>query len=761
MATDALAETQEAPLAEPITAERPLIGERYEILGLLGSGGMGNVYRVKDRELDEVVALKVLRPEVGRTEGALDRFRREVKLARKVTHPNVARMFDIGDLGGERVLTMELIEGEPLSALLEREAPLSPARTIEIGVDICRGVAAAHASGVVHRDLKPANVLLSRNGRVVVTDFGIARAAASNELAMSAAIVGTPVYMAPEQVEGSKSIDGRADVYAFGAMLFEMLTGEYPWKGDSVIAVAAARLIHPPPDPRARRADVHEGLATVVMRAMARRPEERFPSMDVVATELQSIARAGAISMELPRERLEIPGAERRANEKRVAVLPFQNLGIADDAHVAVGLTEDLIDTLSTAEGLRVCSRGLVMRFKGSERDPRDVGRELGVHVVVEGSVRKTPAGVRIQARLVSVSDGFQLWARRFDASPENLLAVNDDVAKAVAHELTVDFVPEKRGPDMDALTVDLYLRAKAAYHGFGAEQVASAVKDFERALALAPDDPRILAGYVTSCSRESTGKWFDAPGLLAKAERAIELAPTLSEAHVAKGVVLFHSSKPEQAIRSFRRALACSRTNAEAHDQLGRILVDADREEAPIHLGAALALEPTFEIAKLALARYDAFRGDWQRAENIIATTKFPPVAARFLFYKGDVDRALALATTQVNGALTAWALAIQAAAEGQPATRVLEDVAGTRSPRNTAFIAQMATEVASAFRRIESSLDMLEESIGRGLFDIAWMDRCPALAAIREEPRFKAARGIVAERAQRIVDAYLAKDA
>jgi serine/threonine protein kinase len=293
-----------SPLSQsfPGAVSRQLLAERYELLGLVGVGGMGSVYRARDVELDEIVALKVLRRELVDTPGILDRFRREVKLARRVTHRNVARVFDIGEHGGEKFLTMEFIDGEPLGSILARDGAMRVARVLELAAGVCAGLASAHAAGVVHRDLKPDNVLLAKDGRVVVTDFGIARAfldAAAGLGNTLGVLMGTPAYMAPEQVEGRKDIDARADIYALGALLYELFTGRRAWEGESPFAVASARLTSLPPDPRQRRPDLPSAHAEVVMRCMARKPEERFQSVDDVAHEI--VALSGRAPRRCPR----------------------------------------------------------------------------------------------------------------------------------------------------------------------------------------------------------------------------------------------------------------------------------------------------------------------------------------------------------------------------------------------------------------------------------------------------------------------------
>ena len=217
-----------------------------------------------------------------------------MKLARRVTHKNVARTFDIGEHGGGRFLTMELIEGDMLGAHLARRGRLPLREVVAIARDVCAGLAAAHAAGVLHRDLKPENVIIARDGRAVITDFGIARAVAAADLGRTAAggIVGTPAYMAPEQVEGKADLDARADLYALGTMLFELLTGKMAWPGDSVIAIAAARLLRPPPDVRSHVPDLSADAAELVMKLMARNREDRFASADAADEALGALAGA-------------------------------------------------------------------------------------------------------------------------------------------------------------------------------------------------------------------------------------------------------------------------------------------------------------------------------------------------------------------------------------------------------------------------------------------------------------------------------------
>jgi serine/threonine-protein kinase len=751
----------------PAHTTRQVIGERYEILGLLGSGGMGSVYKARDLELDELVALKVLRPGLASAPGMLDRFRREVKLARRVAHPNVARVFDIGEGSGEKILTMELIEGEPLSSLLARARRLSVEQIVTLGAAICAGLGAAHEAGVVHRDLKPDNVLVEKGGRVVITDFGIARAADGDALA-TGTLVGTPAYMAPEQIESGVPIDARADIYALGALLYELCTGQPPFQAETVFAVAAARLLKPPPDPRALRPELPDGLARLVLRCMARRPEDRFPSAAAVSQELQALTlpQPAAIPASLPPPNGLDPGA---AGAKRIAVLPFRNAGPLDQEYLADGLTEEVIELLSTAPGLRVTARGAIMRYKGVERDPRELGRELSVQVVADGTVKRTESGVRITARLASVDDGVQLWARRFDRAGNELLRVSDDAARAVAEALAVELSPGRRTPPADAEAMDLFLRARAAYRRYFTDlEGESSAPLFERALARAPDDPRILAGFAMANTRGMAHEPARLEKAAAAAARAVELAPSLPQAHLAVATVRQRSLEEASSVRSLRRALALQPAFGEAHDLLGRILAETSLlKEARQHLLTALPLEPEITLTRIALARTHELLGEHDEADRVAEQVRDSPLLARFVAWRRDTRKAQDLLRSmpgsvpgQASATWRAARLLLEMTTGGAPPYdfyALLIDPA--RAPLRSRFFLQLTAEAAAFAGDRARAIDAVTRAAALSLFDVAWMDGCPLFADLRRDPAFVAVREQVAARAARVEEAYRAR--
>jgi serine/threonine-protein kinase len=764
-----------ASAATPSFTGPALVGGRYEILGLVGVGGMGSVYRARDTELDEVVALKVLRKELVEMPGTLERFRQEVKLARRVTHTNIARTFDIGEHEGEKFLTMEYVDGESL-AEVGAAGPMPVQRVVALARDICAGLSAAHAAGVVHRDLKPDNVLIARDGRLVITDFGIARAVRDGDAVVktNGRPIGTPAYMAPEQVQGG-TVDARADVYALGAMLYELLTGDRAWPGEAVLAVAAARLMEPPPDPRTKCPGLPEGVATVVLRCMAKDRDARFASAADVASALdQGSAAATPVPHGRPIVRPSVrPPAE---TTKSVAVLPFRNQGPAEDEYISDGLTDDLIDALSMTNGLRVQARGAVMRFKAGDRDARAIGRELDVQVVVDGSVRRAGGKLRVNARLVSVADGFQLWAKRFDCPESEFLAVGDEAANAIAEALTLARDLPAREAPTDPIAIDLYLRARHAYHAGWSLNVDRSIGIFEQALARAPEDPLILAGYALALTRRYSFdvEGTDAAGDAAKvaAEKALAKAPGLGEARMALAILALIVGDGVACARAVREALVVAPGSADVHDMRGRLLGEVGRpEDALASLRTAVRLEPSNQRARGDAVRMRAFLGDWQPVDELLdprnlrgATEDVVFVlCARLAMWKRDADLVRRLQAYTQGRQYPFKASAdelcnLVLTGEVSPTliehSKVWGKVSG-RALRRPLFLRQLAAEVWAFAAHDVDALTAIESADALGLIDIVWMDRCPLLAAVREQPRFVAVRRSVAARAAEVLDA------
>jgi serine/threonine-protein kinase len=726
-----------------------ILAARYELLGLLGSGGMGTVYRARDRELDEVVALKVLKQELAATPGMLERFRREVKLARRVTHRNVARTFDIGEDGADRFLTMEFIEGESLSSRAARAGRMSEARVVGLAREILEALTASHEAGVVHGDLKPENVIIGTNERVVITDFGISRALAADpdeSRTAAGAIVGTPAYMAPEQVEGVRDLDGRADLYALGCMMFRLLTGQAPWGGDTFVAVAAARLVRDPPDPRALVADLSEHVAAFVLRCMARDRGERFGSAREAIAGLGSVVPGAKTTGVIKRQTGAVP-------TKSVAVLPITNGGAPDDAYLASGLTDDLIDVLSAVPGLRVRPRGAAVRHAQHDRDAQRAGRALDVDVVVEGSLRRSGDTLRTTLRVVTVNDGFQLWARRFEREAAAFLSIADEAAVEIAEVLASEKVAENRQAPTDAAALDLYLRGRFIFVNSYFD-VAQAVALLRAAHERSPRDGRIAGTYALALMRhyflESLPETVCDVARVT-AEAALGRDPSLSEARVALALVHSSSQNPAGMALELRRALAAAPDSPEALLWMGNLLAEVGRtKQAIVSYRRAQAADPSFGMIAPNLARAYALLGDWETAEDTAA----PSLAhggdilmqwltrARLALWKGNREQA-----AKILGMLEHEPLPdvvkhrivrmLIVARDQRVSADILETIEHELRPvrlgRRAAFNAQIRAELFARGGMIAEATESLDQLAGLDFLDLSWLERCPAIELLR----------------------------
>src|SRR5882672_3432014 len=393
------------------------LADRYVIERELGSGGMATVYLARDVKHRRFVALKVLSPALAASLGA-DRFLREIELAARLQHPHIVTVFDSGDAGGILWYTMPYVEGETLRARLLREHQLPLGEALRIATEAARALEFAHQHGVLHRDVKPENLLLTTDGSTMVADFGIARPwGEMSKLTQSGVVVGTPAYMSPEQAAGERALDARTDVYALGCVLYEMLAGEMPYSGPNAQAVLAKRLSEPAPSLRTTR-DLPVAIERTVARALARTPADRYASAAEFARALQSVDRparpilqhrwlvAAVVVLLLAGVAAAVrfrAGAKGPAVPVSAAVLPFADLSEGkDQEYFSDGLTDELITALSRVEGISVAARTSSFQFKGRQVDVNEIGRQLHVGAILEGSVRRSGDRVRITAQLVS-----------------------------------------------------------------------------------------------------------------------------------------------------------------------------------------------------------------------------------------------------------------------------------------------------------------------------------------------------------------------
>ncbi len=507
---------------------------RYEILGIIGAGGMGEVYKARDTRLERIVAVKVCHEQFS------SRFEREARAIAQLNHPNICQLYDVGP----NYLVMEYIEGRPL------EGPLPLDRALKYAAQICDALEAAHRKGIVHRDLKPANILVT-SGYVKLLDFGLAQLGAAPMspedvtgtfgLTQAGTILGTAAYMSPEQAE-AKPIDARSDIFSFGAVLYEMLSGRRAFNGSSSVAIMAA-VLHKDPEP----IEAPRELEDIITRCLRKSSGLRFQS----AEELR--AALGAV-----------PAPKPAAQQASVAVLPFANMSRdPDDEYFSDGLAEEIINALVKIPGLKVIARTSAFAFKGQNTDIRKIAEILGVANVLEGSVRRAGNRIRVTAQLIAAADGSHLWSERYDRQMEDVFALQDEIALAIASEFKIKFAPapaerQRRQPSLQAY--EAYLRYRQYQWAFTPEALRRSRECLEHAIALDPEFALPYTGmadhYFASCSIGNAAELV--PLARRFAERALELDPDLPEAQGMLGVLAgFWKRDWKEAERWFRQAVS------------------------------------------------------------------------------------------------------------------------------------------------------------------------------------------------------------
>jgi len=628
-----------------------VLGSQYRLERELGRGAFATVFLAQDLRHDRPVALKVLHPEVAATLGA-ERFKQEIRLAARLQHPHILGVYDSGESGGHLWFTMPYVEGETLRDRLNRERQMGVEDAVRIAREAADALEYAHRHGVVHRDIKPENILLS-DRHALVGDFGIARAMGAGSLTQTGVTVGTPAYMSPEQAGGNE-VDARTDIYSLGCVLYEMLVGERPFSGPNTAAVLSRVMTETPRPIRATRPTTPVALEAVVNRAMARVPADRYQSTADLVSALAAltapthetavasipVAVTTAPVARVPRLRWSLRTSLAvvlmilaagvawyryspvNAGTKRLAVLPFENLGAATDEYFADGITDEVRGKLASLNGLQVTARQSAIQYKKTAgKTPEQIAHELGVEFLLTGTVRwQTEQGgarrVRVSPELIRAVDGTTQWQQAFDTELNDVFQVQADIAARVAEALDVALGSASKRqlserPTTNVAAYDAFLRGEQESQGgiiSDTVPARKAIAAYEQAIALDPEFAQAWAqlSRVACTISSASPNPEDIARCRSGAERAVGLAPTRPESRLAMGLYFRAVEKAwDKALEQYSIGLQATPNNADllaASAVIERTLGKFD--EALVHLQRASQLDPRSVSAANSLAR-------------------------------------------------------------------------------------------------------------------------------------------------------------
>ncbi len=654
----------------PVTGT--IIAGRYQVIEELGRGGMGAVYKVHDREVDEKVALKLLNPEIAASEATIVRFRNELKLARTISHKNVCRMYDLGQQEGVYYITMEYVPGENLRSFIRRSGRLTVGKAVGIAAQICEGLAEAHRYGVIHRDLKPQNIMIDEAGNARIMDFGIARSTGAGGLTMPGMVVGTPEYMAPEQVDGEEA-DERSDLYALGAVLFEMLTGKSLFQSGSPIGSAVKHKTELPPNPRAMNPEVPEALSRLILRCLEKKRELRYQSADDLLMDLagikKNLPRAEPLSpSKAPGKRVfqrypavlvasgailvalimiaaayfifHLRWSRRSATgappafvwKNSVAILPFKDRSPQKDQEgLCDSLAESIMVRLSQFQELKVTGTNSVQHYKNTDKDAHQIGTELGVANILYGTLLREGNIIRVFAELTSRDTNSVIWSSRFNQEVKGLFDLSESISRQIAEALEVKLLPgaaagadKERPKNLQAYEYYMkgmsFIKSKYVLY-FKEEDFKTGVEMFNKALELDPDYAMAYYGlcWAYEYHYQITNNERDAEMYQKNAEAAHRLDPSSALTNAVLAYSLYeHKGEREKAFELCKKALDINPNLGDVAFLTGMCyLYQGLYDQGIRYLSRAIELDPYNFWTPYKLAMCYMYSGEYEKADS------------------------------------------------------------------------------------------------------------------------------------------------
>jgi serine/threonine protein kinase/Flp pilus assembly protein TadD len=759
----------------------------YRITVAIGAGGMGEVYRATDAKLGRDVALKVLPAEMASSPERIERFQREAKALAALDHPGIVGVYSVEEADGVHFLTMQLVEGQSLDCLIA-EGSLPVEKLLEIATALADALAAAHEKGIVHRDLKPANVMVTKDGRVKVLDFGLAKVAGPGDAARTDSglptemqtreglVMGTVPYMSPEQVQG-RAVDHRTDIFSLGIILYEMASGRRPFQSDSAAGLMSAILRDTPPPVMLLRGDLTAELQRVIEGCLQKDPVARTQTAREVCDELAALRRQ-LKSGTLPRSA--VSGASgagaadpAASNRRSIVVLPFANLSPdPDNEYFSDGLTEEIIADLSKVLALRVISRTSAMQLKGAKKDVRTIGRDLGVRYVLEGGVRKAGNSLRITAQLIDALTDAHLWADKYSGTIDDVFEVQERVSREIVRALNVTLTSDEHRrlaerPIANARAFELYLQARQELRRIGGDALERASRLLSQAVEIEGETPPLLALMAwAKVTQVKAGINLDLRPLdeaETQAHALLERAPDSPSGHALLGYIEYVRGHLAQAVRHCKWALEREPNDADALFNMGISYVAAGQNEQARETGRRIVVsDPLASVSWMLSGVTRWFVGRFDEAlPDLRRGLELDPQSFILHWCAGYTYAALG----QLPEA-TRHAAFLREAGPDVPYTRQLLALLDGIEGRKQAALERLAPidvtplDAHNKFHLAESfglagdtdrALDLIEQAVDGGFYPYPFMaEHCPFLAPLRTSPRFAGILAKAQERAE-----------
>ena len=717
---------------------------RYKIIEKLGEGGMGIIYKARDTRLDRSVALKFLPPELTSNEEAKNRFIQEAKAAAALNHPHICTIYEIDEADEQTFISMEYIKGQSLKDKLE-SGLLAIDEAKDIALQVAAGLEKAHKKGIVHRDIKPANIMINDEGQAKITDFGLAKLSWGVDITKQATIMGTIAYMSPEQAKGEE-IDHRTDIWSLGAMLYEMLSGERPFQKAQEQALIYSILNDSPTPLSLLRSDIPAHIEQVIEKALAKKVSERYKDIQELIQDLE-------LSISSPK------------TEKSIVVLPFDDMSPGkDNEYFSDGLTEEIISDLSMIHDLLVISRSSAMTYKGTKKKIKEIGQELNVQYVLEGSVRKAGNNLRITAQLIDAQNDTHLWADKYSGTLDDVFDIQEKVSRSIVDALTMKLSPEEdqkltKRPIDNMQAYECYLRARQDIYTFTKEGLDRAVRYLQDGLEIIGENAVIYAGLGHAYS-QYVNIGMEHEEYVNKAEdyasKALALDSESIGAHfVLSSLNMLFYGKPKKAIHHFKRALDIFPDDPDVLFWLtaGYGTNWGKPKEARQTYKRLLNVDPLNPLAYcgwlldvMAEGRLDLpvdYLTKWFRKEPQLPVALF--FTAQFLAYCKHFKEASALvsenAQLDMEDVFTKLSLFVKYAIEGdKKRIKELLTVDFVKTTRRDAQSSYFVTGLFALSGMKDEAFDWLKNSVDRGFINYPFISEFdPFLKDIRSEPRFK----------------------